>query len=50
MQLDEVTLSSNVFRSCTMQNNCGNFFNLDSRCVKAGRRLEPVYVEVGVPR
>ena len=47
--LDEVTLSSNVFPSCTIQNNCGNFFNLDSRFAKAGRRLEPVYMEVGVP-
>ena len=32
-----------------MQNNCGNFFNLDSRFAKAGRRLGPVYMEVGVP-
>ena len=49
-QLDVVTLSSNVFPSCTIQNNCGNFFNLDSRFAKAGRRLGPVYMEVGVPR
>ena len=49
-QLDEVTLSSNVFPFCTIQNNCGNFFNLDSRFAKSGRRLEPVYMEVGVPR
>ena len=49
-QLDVVTLSSNVFPSCTIQNNCGNFFNLDSRFAKAGRRFEPVYMEVGVPR
>ena len=49
-QLDVVTLSSNVFSSCTIQNNCGNFFNLDSRFAKAGRRLGPVYMEVGVPR
>ena len=48
-QLDVVTLSSNVFPSCTIQNNCGNFFNLDSRFAKAGRRLGPVYMEVGVP-
>ena len=48
-QLDEVTLSSNVFPSRTIQNNCGNFFNLDSRFAKAGRRLGPVYMEVGVP-
>ena len=38
------TLSSNVFPSCTIQNNCGNFFNLDSRLSKAGRRLGPVYI------
>ena len=38
------TLSSNVFTSCTIQNNCGNFFNLDSRLAKAGRRLGPVYI------
>ena len=43
-QLDVVTLSSNVFPSCTIQNNCGNFFNLDSRFAKAGRRLGPVYM------
>ena len=49
-QLDVVTLSSNVFPSCTIQNNCGNFFNLESRFAKAGRRLGPVYMEVGVPR
>ena len=49
-QLDVVTLSSNVFPSCTIQNNCGNFFNLDSRFAKAGRRLGPVYREVRVPR
>ena len=49
-QLDVVTLSSNVFPSCTIQNNCGNFFNLDSRFAKAGRRLGSVYMEVGVPR
>ena len=49
-QLDVVTLSSNVFPSCTIQNNCGNFFNLDSRFAKAGRRLDPAYMEVGVPR
>ena len=49
-QLDVVTLSSNIFLSRTIQNNCGNFFNLDSRFVKAGRRLGPVYIEVGVPR
>ena len=48
-QLDVVTLSSNVFPSCTIQNNCGNFFNLDSRFAKAGRRLGPFYMEVGVP-
>ena len=30
-----------------MQNNCGNFFNSDSRFAKAGRRLGPVYMEVG---
>ena len=47
-QLDEVTLSSNVFPSCTIQNNCGNFFNLDSRFAKAGRRLGAVYMEVVV--
>ena len=47
-QLDVVTLSSNIFPSRTIQNNCGNFFNLDSRFVKAGRRLGPVYIEVGV--
>ena len=47
-QLDVVTLSSNVFPSCTIQNNCGNFFNLDSRFAKAGRRLGPVYMEVGL--
>ena len=41
--------SSNVFPSCTIQNNCGNFFNLDTRFAKAGRRLGPVYMEVGVP-
>ena len=35
-QLDVVTLSSNVFPSCTIPNNCGNFFNLDSRFAKAG--------------
>ena len=49
-QLDVVTLSSNVFPSCTIQNNRGNFFNLNSRFAKAGRRLGPVYMEVGVPR
>ena len=38
-QSDVVTLSSNVFPSCTIQNNCGNFFNLDSRFAKVGRRL-----------
>ena len=48
-QLDVVTLSSNVFPSCTIQNNCGNFFNLDSPFAKEGRRLGPVYMEVGVP-
>ena len=41
------TLSSNVFPSCTIQNNCGNFFNLDSRLSKAGRRLGPVYISGG---
>ena len=25
IQLDVVTLSSNVIPSCTIQNNCGNF-------------------------
>ena len=35
--------------SCTIQNNWGNFFNLDTRFAKAGRRLGPVYMEVGVP-
>ena len=49
-QLDVVTLSSNVFPSCTIQNNCGNFFNLDSLFAKEGRHLGPVYIEVGVPR
>ena len=49
-QLDVGTLSSNVFPSCTIQNNCGKFFNLDSRFAKVGRRLGPVYMEVGVPR
>ena len=44
-QLDVVTLSSKVFPSCTIQNNCGNFFNLDSRFAKADRRLGPVYME-----
>ena len=48
-QLDVVTLSSNVFPSCTIQNNCGNFFNLGSRFAKAGRPLGPVYMELGVP-
>ena len=48
-QLDVVTLSSNVFPSCTIQNNCGNFFNLDSRFSKSGRRVEPVYMELGSP-
>ena len=47
-QLDVVRLSSNVFPSCTIQNNCGNFFNLDSRFAKAGSRLRPFYMEVGV--
>ena len=28
----------------------GNFYHLDSRFAKAGRRLGPVYMEVGVPR
>ena len=37
------------FPSCTIQNNCGNFFYLDSRFAKAGRRLGPVDMEVGVP-
>ena len=41
--------SSNVFPSCTIQNNCGNFFNLGSRFAKAGRPLGPVYMELGVP-
>ena len=41
--------SSNVFPSCTIQNNCGNFFNLGSRFAKVGRRLGLVYMEVGVP-
>ena len=49
-QLDVVTLSSNIFPSCTIQNNCGNFFKLNSRFAKAGRRLGPVYMEVGIPR
>ena len=49
-QLDVVTLSSTVFPSCMIQNNCGNFFKLDSRFAKAGSRLGPVYMEVGVPR
>ena len=48
-QLDVVTLSSNVFPACTIQNNCGNFFNLDSRFARAGRRLGLFYMEVGVP-
>ena len=34
LQLDLVILSSNFFPSCTIQNNCGNFFNLDSRFSK----------------
>ena len=38
-QLDVVTLSSNVFPSCTIQNNCGNFFNLDSLFAKESRHL-----------
>ena len=41
--------TSLLFPSCTIRNNCGNFFNLDSRFVKAGKRLGPVYIEVGVP-
>ena len=41
-----MTLSSNVFPSCTIQNNCGNLFNLDSRFAKEGRRLGPFYMEV----
>ena len=49
-QLDVVTLSSNVFPSCTIQNNCGNFFNLDNRFAKGGRRLEPVYMKGGGPQ
>ena len=49
-QLDVVTLSSNVFRSWSIQNNCWTFFNLDGRFAKASRRLGPVYMEVGVPR
>ena len=50
LQLDVVTLSSNVFPSCTIQDNCGNLFNLDSRFAKAGRRLGPVYMEMGDPK
>ena len=49
-QLDVVTLSSKAFPSCTIQNNCGNFYHLDNRFAKAGRRLRPVYMEMGVPR
>ena len=49
-QLDVVTLSSNVFPSCTIQNNCRKFVYLDSHFAKAGRRLGPVYMEVGVNR
>ena len=48
-QLDVVTLSSNVFPACTIQNNCGNFFNSDSRFARARRRFGPFYMEVGVP-
>ena len=43
------TLFERFFPSCTIQNDCGNFFNLDSPFAKAGRRLGPVYMEVGVP-
>ena len=46
-QLDAATISSNVFSSCTIQNNCGNLFSLYSYFTKAGRRLGPVYMEVG---
>ena len=49
-QLDVVTLSSNVFPSYTIQNNCWKFFYLDSHFAKAGRRLGPVHMEVGVHR
>ena len=49
-QLDVVTLSSNVFPSCTIQNNCRKFVYLDSHFAKAGRRLGPVYMKVGVNR
>ena len=49
-QLDVVTFSSNIFSSCAIQNNCGNFFKLDSHFAKAGRRLGSVYMMVGVPR
>ena len=47
-ELDVVALSSNVFHSCTIQKNCGNFFNLDSRFAKAGRRLGALYMELVV--